>query len=242
MALYVPLLSAPVNRSQVIHTIFSHRHLVKEPHNATKEVGKGTGLGLAVVYSIVQQNRGDLEVRNRSGRGTIFTVFLPQVLESLQIGQASAPLGESPTGLETVLLVEDEEIVRILIRDTLRLKGYRVLEATDTIEALQLFAEHTGTIHLLVTDVIMPGMNGQELVERLMSLHPHMQVLFISGHPGEALARHGLVKSNTAFLQKPFTPDILARKVRTVLDAAPSLPQASAREGLFYDREHTSGR
>ena len=124
----------------------------------------------------------------------------------------------SPTGLETVLVVEDEPIVRLSIRDTLQLNGYCVLEAKDAQEALQFCTHYTQPIHLLITDVIMPGMNGRALADHFISLHKDMRVLLISGHPGDAIARHGVVHPNAAFLPKPFTPDALARKVRELLD------------------------
>jgi signal transduction histidine kinase len=211
-----------------------------EPFFTTKEMGKGTGLGLAVVYGILQQNGGDIEVHSEPRRGTTFRIYLPRVMESVHIQRTSDTPGESPSGLETVLLVEDEEIVRVLIRDTLRIKGYCVLEATDTAEALRLCEQYEGPIHLLVTDVVMPGMNGRELAEHLVPLRPHMRVLFISGHSGDAVARHGVFDADAAFLRKPFTPDVLARKVRAVLDSAPS-PALLRIEGVGVREGSNSG-
>jgi signal transduction histidine kinase/DNA-binding response OmpR family regulator len=189
-----------------------------EPFFTTKDPGKGTGLGLAVVYGILEQEGGDIEVQSVLGEGTTFKIYLPRVEGSLPeagTGEVSAAL---PSGLETVLVVEDEPIVRLSIRDTLQLNGYCVLEAKDTQEALHFCTHHAEPIHLLITDVVMPGMSGRALADRITALHKDMRVLFISGHPGDAIARHGVVYPNAAFLPKPFTPDALARKVREILD------------------------
>jgi signal transduction histidine kinase len=189
-----------------------------EPFFTTKDPGKGTGLGLAVVYGIVEQEGGDIEVQSVLGEGTIFKIYLPCVEESLPDAGGIEVSAASPSGLETVLVVEDEPIVRLSIRDTLQINGYCVLEAKDTQEALHFCTHYTEPIHLLITDVIMPGMNGRALADRFISLHKNIRVLFISGHPGDAIARHGVVHPNVAFLPKPFTSDALARKVRELLD------------------------
>jgi CheY-like chemotaxis protein len=189
-----------------------------EPFFTTKVPGKGTGLGLAVVYGILEQEGGDIEVQSVPGKGTSFKIYLPRVEESLSDASSIEVSAASPSGLETVLVVEDEPIVRLSIRDTLQLNGYCVLEAKDAQEALQFCAHYTEPIHLLITDVVMPGMNGRALADRFIALHKDMLVLFISGHPGDAIARHGVVYPNAAFLPKPFTPDALARKVRELLD------------------------
>jgi CheY-like chemotaxis protein len=194
-----------------------------EPFYTTKEPGKGTGLGLAMVYGILEQEGGDIEVQSVPGAGTTFKIYLPRVDENPPVaGGVEVPTG-ALSGLETVLVVEDESIVRLSIRDTLQLKGYCVLEATAAQEALDFCLQHQGPIHLLITDVVMPGMNGQTLADRLVTLRTNMRVLFISGHPGDAVARHGVLPPSAAFLQKPFTPDTLARKVREILDS-PGLP------------------
>jgi signal transduction histidine kinase/DNA-binding response OmpR family regulator len=189
-----------------------------EPFFTTKDPGKGTGLGLAVVYGILEQEGGDIEVQSVPGEGTTFKIYLPRVEESLPDASSIDASAAPPSGLETVLVVEDEPIVRLSIRDTLQLHGYCVLEAKDAQEALQFCADYTEPIHLLITDVVMPGMNGRALADRFLSLRKDMRVLLISGHPGDAIARHGVVYPNAAFLPKPFTPDALARKVRELLD------------------------
>jgi signal transduction histidine kinase len=191
-----------------------------EPFFTTKEPGKGTGLGLAVVYGILEQAGGDIEVHSEPGRGTTFRVYLPRVAAAAPAPHAPEAPTALPLGLETVLLAEDEEIVRVLIRDTLQLHGYQVLEAKDTTEALRLCTQYEGPIHLLVADVVMPGMSGRELADRLLPVRPYMRVLFISGHAGEAVGRYGVLDAGIAFLQKPFTPDALARQVRAVLETS----------------------
>jgi signal transduction histidine kinase len=196
-----------------------------EPFFTTKELGKGTGLGLAVVYGILEQEGGDIEVQSVPGVGTSFKVYLPQAKGHCPV-TAGVDVAEPPTsGLETVLVVEDEPIVRLSIRDALQLKGYCVLEACDTEEAVHCCTQYSGPIHLLISDVVMPGLSGQALADRLVVLRPDMRVLFMSGHPGDAVARHGVIPPGTAFLQKPFTPDMLARKVRDVLDKPLAAPE-----------------
>ncbi|HEY7493494.1 MAG TPA: response regulator [Candidatus Tectomicrobia bacterium] len=189
-----------------------------EPFFTTKEPGKGTGLGLAVVYGILQQNGGDIEVYSEPGGGTTFKLYLPRVTAAILAPRLPDAPTMSLSGLETILLAEDEELVRVSIRDILQLHGYRVLEARDTTEALRLCTQHKGAIHLLVTDVVMPGMSGRELADRLLPTQPRMRVLFISGHADDAVGRYGVLDTSVAFLQKPFTPDALTRKVRAVLD------------------------
>jgi len=190
-----------------------------EPFFTTKERGKGTGLGLATVYGIVKQSGGDIYVYSEPGRGSTFKIYLPRVessAESLQPAQASP---RSLHGTETILLVEDEEEVRSLERRVLVSQGYEVLETSSAGKALELAENHKGTIHLLLTDVVMPGRNGPELAERLRRQHREIKVLYVSGYTGEAISSHGLLESGKAFLQKPFTPEALAGKVREVLDA-----------------------
>jgi signal transduction histidine kinase/CheY-like chemotaxis protein len=209
-----------------------------EPFYTTKEPGKGTGLGLAMVYGILEQEGGDIEVQSAPGAGTTFKIYLPRLDENPPVvGGAEVPAAPL-SGLETVLVVEDESIVRLSIRDTLQLKGYCVLEATAAQEACNFCLQHQGPIHLLITDVVMPGMNGQTLADRLVALRPDMRVLFISGHPGDAVARHGVLPPSAAFLQKPFPPDTLARKVREILDR-PVLP---ALEGRHTSEDVGRGR
>jgi two-component system, cell cycle sensor histidine kinase and response regulator CckA len=187
-----------------------------EPFFTTKVAGKGTGLGLAVVHGAVKQSGGRVDVYSELGIGTTFKILLPAVVG------ASAPLSRTiriaPTGAETVLLVEDEEGVRKFARMALETQGYTVLEADGGGEALQLAASHVGSIHLIVTDVVMPRMGGREVAETVRLRHPEIKVLYISGYTDDAVVRHGIVEATDAFLQKPFTPLALARKVRSVLD------------------------
>jgi len=190
-----------------------------EPFFTTKEKGKGTGLGLSTVYGIVKQSGGYIWVDSEEGCGTSFNIYFPR-----REGQADAlTLTEETRALqlrnETILLVEDESLVRTLTSTILRGHGYQVYEASDGLEALQLVQKNKlKFIHLLLTDVIMPKMSGKELAERLISRHPDLRVLYTSGYTNEVIARHGILEDNTAFLQKPFTPKSLARKVQEVLD------------------------
>ena len=189
-----------------------------EPFFTTKEQGKGTGLGLATVYGIVKQSGGFIWLYSEPGHGTTFKIYLPRVE-----GAADAlapPVGTAavPRGTETVLIVEDEEAVRALAKTALARKGYRVLEAANGGEALLLCESERAPIHLLVTDVVMPGLGGADLAQRLAPLRSEMKVLFISGYTDRAAARHGTMQPGAAYLEKPFSLDALARKVREVLD------------------------
>ena len=187
-----------------------------EPFFTTKEPGKGTGLGLSTVYGIVKQSGGYVIVQSEHGRGSSFHIYLPKaqgVAEKHAPPVTDAALG----GTETILLVEDEESVRQLVRDTLVAKGYQVLEAEGGEAGLELSAAHTGKIDLVITDVVMPGIGGRELVKQLSNTRPDTKVLYLSGYTEDAIVSDGSIESGTAFLQKPFSLQHLSRKVREVL-------------------------
>ncbi|MDB5390582.1 MAG: Blue-light-activated protein [Planctomycetaceae bacterium] len=188
-----------------------------EPFFTTKEIGKGTGLGLSVVIGIIKQSGGHVAVYSESGFGTTFKLYIPAVPETLSVSN-SPDLRTGGCGTETVLIVEDDNNVRGLAVTILRSKGYHVLASNGGKETLELVRQHHGEINLLMTDVVMPRMGGPELAEELRPLFPQMKVLFTSGYTDDAVVRHGLLKEQVAFLQKPYSPLSLARKVRQVLD------------------------
>jgi PAS domain S-box-containing protein len=194
-----------------------------EPFFTTKEQGKGTGLGLATVYGIVKQSGGYIGVESEPGMGAAFKVFLHRLEAGKDEAERVVHIAEErPRGSETVLLVEDEEVVRNLVREILEGNGYTVIEARNGAEALGLGRRFTAPIHLLVTDVVMPKMSGRELAERLVTIHRETRVLYMSGYTDGAIGQHGVLDPHTEFLQKPFTFDALAQKVRKVLDAPPA--------------------
>ena len=196
------------------------RSHIFEPFFTTKGAGKGTGLGLSTVYGIVKQSGGTLWVESAPGRGTTFEIYLPLVEEVAAGGELHPALpAPTPGGTETILVVEDEMSVRKLAAEFLGSNGYTVLEAQDGGEALQVCEEHRAPIHLLLTDVVMPGMSGWELAERLAGARPEMKVTYMSGYTDDAIVQHGVLEEGTAFLQKPFSLDALARTVREVLEA-----------------------
>ena len=196
------------------------RTRIFEPFFTTKPAGHGTGLGLATVYGIVKQSGGTIEVLSQPGQGSTFQIYLPRVEETEATSPTDAPAPRHIGGSETILLVEDAEDVRDLARDILGLMGYNLMTASNPVEAIQVSQDHSGVIHLLLTDVVMPGMSGRQLADRLVADRPGLKVLFMSGYTDNAIVHHGVLDPGTAFVQKPFTPDSLSRKVREVLDAS----------------------
>jgi len=189
-----------------------------EPFFTTKEVGKGTGLGLSTAYGIIEQSGGHIEVVSAPGDGAAFHIYLPRISEATGgNGQSQTP-GSPCRGSETVLLVEDERAVREMVCMILRDTGYTVLDARHPAEALQVCERHTGPIHLVLADVVMPQMSGPSLVRRLTTLRPDIKALYMSGYTGSAMLRHGVAEAEQTLLRKPFTPDALAGLVREVLD------------------------
>jgi len=189
-----------------------------EPFFTTKERGKGTGLGLSTVYGIVKRHGGDIWVYSEPGRGTTFKIYLPRIDVAEEAGASAGEAGPPPGGNETVLLVEDDQGVRKLVHEVLDQQGYGVLEANSGGQALEIVQNFDGAIDLLVTDVVMPKMSGRDLAEALLLLRPETKVLYLSGYTDRSVFEHGVLEKPAEFLQKPFTPDVLARKIREVLD------------------------
>ena len=189
-----------------------------EPFFTTKPRGQGTGLGLAMVYGTVKQSGGFIWVYSEPGHGATFKIYLPRVDTPTEAAALPAPAVQPARGSETVLLAEDEPAVRAIAQQALERHGYTVLAAPSGADALARAAQHGATIHLLLTDVVMPGMSGRDLADRLTAQRPGIRVLYISGYTDNAIVRHGMLEPGLAYLQKPFRPDALVRKVREVLD------------------------
>jgi two-component system, cell cycle sensor histidine kinase and response regulator CckA len=189
-----------------------------EPFFTTKEPGKGTGLGLSTVYGIVKQSGGSIWVYSEIERGTTFKIYFPLIEDRMFEPEPPAGTEKDLNGTETILLVEDEEIVRNLVRETLENYGYKVLEASNGADGLSIYEQYPESINLLLTDSVMPGMGGNELAKALLKICPQIKVLFMSGYTDQIISNHGILDENTNFIQKPFTPQTLARAVRETLD------------------------
>jgi signal transduction histidine kinase/ActR/RegA family two-component response regulator len=190
---------------------------VFEPFFTTKPLGKGTGLGLSTVLGIVQQSGGSVGLYSVVGHGTTIKVYLPRLVDAVDPVAAAPDASLDLDGTETILLVEDDDLVRGAARRSLRLKGYTIFEAHTPDEAILLAQRYSGEIALMITDVVMPGMNGRALAERMAVLRPEIKIIYMSGYTDDAVVRHGVIHGNANFIQKPFTPDGIARKVREVL-------------------------
>ena len=204
-----------------------------EPFFTTKGKGKGTGLGLSTVYSIVKQNQGAVWVSSEWGKGTRFTICLPRVEEVLEPAEQSSGNRPSKLGTETILLVEDEDGVRRLMKHILTARGYKVLDAADGLQGFQMYRRNAENIDLVLTDMVMPRMSGGELAQQILDLQPEMKVVFMSGYTDDVLSRTGALRLATTFLQKPLKPEVLAEKIREVLDspatAHATVPKRGAR-------------
>jgi CheY-like chemotaxis protein len=195
------------------------RAYIFQPFFTTKEQGQGTGMGLATVYGIVKQSGGFIYVYSEPGRGTTFRIYLPRVAEDRPAAGAETPAARpSSSGTETILLVEDEPAVRSFARRTLEEQGYFVLEAASGADALSIVASHADPIALLVTDIIMPGLQGYQLAKQLAAGRPELRVLYVSGFTENSVIHHGVPDDGVAFLAKPFSTDALGEAVRRVLD------------------------
>ena len=188
-----------------------------EPFFTTKEKGKGTGLGLATVYGIVKQSGGSIWVYSELGQGTVFKIYLPTVSESPEVRGSAKTETDSVPGSETIVVVEDEEGVRSLIRLALESAGYKVLEAEDAESTLSMCANYDGPIHLLLTDVVMPKMSGPLLAEKVISLRPDIKVVYMSGYTDDAVVHHGVLSHDMPFIQKPFSAEAVCKKIREFL-------------------------
>jgi two-component system, cell cycle sensor histidine kinase and response regulator CckA len=191
-----------------------------EPLLIIKEHRKGIGLGLCTVSNIINLSGGHITVDSTIGKGTTFKIYLPRIADAVSLDSAEPLPPPLPSNGETILLVEDEAVVRDVVRQILQGSGYTVLEATRGDEAVSLYQEYHGPIHLLLADIILPEMDGREVARRLTRLQPSIRVLYMSGYTQDSIAGHDISEARTIFLQKPFTPDSLRQKVRAALDAA----------------------
>jgi two-component system, cell cycle sensor histidine kinase and response regulator CckA len=189
-----------------------------EPFYTTKGLGKGTGLGLATIYGIIKQNRGFISVASELGKGTIFSIYMPRHLGTNGNNQFQVQQESILQGSETILLVEDELPLLNLGKQILEKKGYNVITASAPIDAIRLAEQYCGKIHLLITDVIMPEMNGRQVADRLLTIFPDLKTIFMSGYTAEIIVRQGFVHKGLDFIQKPYSTKVLAAKVREVLD------------------------
>ena len=194
------------------------RARIFEPFFTTKKLGQGTGLGLSTVHGIIKQSGGHITVYSEVGQGATFKVYLPRLRQPVPAEAAAPPSCTLDRGTETILLVEDEDMVRQVARRILEMHGYTVLEAASGHDALLVSQKTQGPIHLMLTDVVMPGMSGGQTAERLQAQRPELKVLFMSGHTENSIVHHGVLDPGVAFIQKPFRSDLLVHKVRQMLD------------------------
>jgi len=192
-----------------------------EPFFTTKEPGKGTGLGLSIVYGIIKQSGGFIDLDSTPGQGSTFTIYLPRLEDGVELGPIKTSKQRKFRGEETILLVEDEDVLRSLLAKFMRLHGYTVLEARHGDAALHICEQYQGPIQLMVTDVVMPQMSGRVLADRIRSLRPDTKVLYMSGYTEDEVVQRGVADLSVAFLQKPFKPVELARQVRAILNPRP---------------------